>query len=163
VSLSEPLADPEERILRSTQSLSVTSGIQFDKALVTDGLAWALFGMAKREGLLDASEVESSVVGLPGRSIRQAALTLLLMFDKVVVHDLSLPPGEFRIPALEHDGLLEIVPALYPSRKPLPLLSTWKPTTFDRRGKPPVSLRRDLALMRTYRPFIINRLLTVRN
>ena len=68
-----------------------TSDISFDKVLVTDGIAWALFGLAQKEGLLYTAQGEGFSGRLPSRRERQAALSLILLFDKLLVHDLS--PG----------------------------------------------------------------------
>ena len=134
--------------------------IRFDEVLVTDALAWTLFGLAQREGLLYTAGGEGS----SGRHAKpkdcQAALSLLVLFDKLVVHDLSPPANGCRLPDLESAGILEVVTAGEPSAKPPPLKSSWTPNKVDPRPSPPVFLRRDLALLQRYKPLIIDRLMT---
>jgi hypothetical protein len=135
--------------------------IRFDEVLLADGMAWALFGLAQKEGLLYTSNGES----FPGHYLkskdRQAVLSLIILFDKLVVHDLSPNSGTFRLPDLEKSGVLEIVATDEPLTKPAPIKSSWKPSKFDPRQKPPVSLRQNLALIREYEPLVIDRLMSV--
>lgn len=81
--------------------------ISFDKVLVTDGMAWTLFGLAQKEGLLYTAQGEGFSGRSPRRRERQAALSLILLFDKLIVHDLSPGTGSYRLPDLERDGVLE--------------------------------------------------------
>lgn len=117
--------------------------------------------MAQQEGLLYTKDGEGFTGRLPRRRDRQAALSLLVLFDKLLVHDHS--PGTFRLPDLERDGVLEIVAASEPMAKVAPLRSSWKPSKTDPRKTPPLSLRRDLALVQTYKPLIVDRLMSVRS
>lgn len=139
------------------------SNMNFENVLITDGVAWTLFGMAQQEGLLYTKDGEGFTGRPPSRRDRQAALSLLVLFDKLLVHDHSPGPGTFRLPDLERDGVLEIVAASEPSAKVAPLRSSWKPSNSDPRKTPPLSLRRDLALVQTYKPLIVDRLMSVRS
>jgi hypothetical protein len=136
--------------------------IEFDEALVTDGVAWALWGMAQQESLLYTAHGAGFEGRLPSPTARQAALSLLILFDRLVVHDFTPGSGKFRIPDLERDGVLEIVAADEPRTKVRPLRSSWKPSKADPRFGPPATMRRSLALIRAYEPLIIDRLLSAR-
>jgi hypothetical protein len=135
-----------------------TINISFNKVLVTNGMAWTLFGVAQQEGLLYTRE-EGDYTGSPPRlRDRQAALSLMVLFDKLVIHEIT--PNTFRLPDLERDGVLEIVTAPEAITKIAPLKSAWKPTKTDPRRPLPVKLRRDLALVQMYKPLIIDRLMS---
>src|SRR5437773_749645 len=131
---------------------SATFPLRFDEVLITDAVAWTLFGLAQKESLLYTAQGEHFSGRPPTSRDRQAVLSLLVLFDKLVVHDLSPGHGTFRIPDLERDGLLEIVAVAEPSTKMAPLKSSWKPSKVDPRPRPPVSLRQDLALLQAYKP-----------
>lgn len=132
--------------------------ISFDNVLVADGMAWTLFGMGQQEGLLYTAQGEGFSGRLPSPKDRQAVLSLLLLFDKLVIHDMT--GGTLRLPDLERHGLLEIIASDEPSTKAAPMKSAWKPTKTDTRPAPPVLLRRDLTLLQAYKPLIINRLMS---
>lgn len=78
--------------------------MDFSRVLVTDKLAWELFGAAAREKLLFSRP--GTEAGLPKRhaATQQRALSLLVLFDRLVVHDIN---DAFRLPDLEKDGLIE--------------------------------------------------------
>lgn len=126
-------------------------------------MAWSLFQLAQGEGLL-FSRSEEGVTGRISPSNRQAVLSLLVLFDRLVVHELGPSDGLFRIPDLERDGFLEIIAAPEPAQKWQPLKSSWKPSEGDQRlSPPPASLRRTLALVQQYQPLVVERILTVHN
>jgi len=134
--------------------------IRFDEVLVTDALAWTLFGIAQREGFLYTPGGEGFCERPTKPKDRQAVLSLFVLFDKLVVHDLNPGAIGFRLPDLERDGILEVVTAGEPSAKPAPLRSSWTPSKVDPRANPPVFLRRDLVLFQRYKPLVIDRLMT---
>jgi hypothetical protein len=75
--------------------------MDFQRVLVTDKLAWEIFGAAAREQLLFTNKPEEeSFRRRPGASA-QHALSLLVLFDRLVIHDFG--EGTFRIPDLEKE------------------------------------------------------------
>ncbi len=133
--------------------------MDFSRVLVTDKLAWELFGAAAREKLLFSRP--GTEAGLPKRhaATQQRALSLLVLFDRLVVHDIN---DAFRLPDLEKDGLIEVVPASEPPVEIPPLRTRWRRGPMALRGRPPKSLLQSLALIERFRPFVINRLLRMR-
>lgn len=103
--------------------------VSFEKVLITNGVAWTLFGIAQQEGLLYTRDGEGFTGRRPSRKDRQAALSLMILFDKLVVHDLSPSPGTFRFPDLERDGVLEIVAGSEPTARVPPLKSSLRPSS----------------------------------
>jgi hypothetical protein len=134
--------------------------ISFENVLATDGVAWTLFGMAQEEGLLYTSSGERFEGRRPSAKARQSVLSLLLLFDKLIVHDFTRGSGRFRLPDLERDDIVEMAAAFGSSTKPQPLKSQWKPSRTDPRKALSVSRRRELALVQAYKPLIIDRLLS---
>jgi hypothetical protein len=134
--------------------------MDFKRVLVTDRLAWELFGAAAREKLLfvrDASEQEPQT--RPGLA-RQRALSLIVLFDRLSVPD----PGQnpFRLPDLEKEGIVEIIPVDHSSVAVHPLGTKWRKGKLGLRSRPPKNLLQGLSLVQQFRPLVINRILTVR-
>ena len=96
----------------------------------------------------------------PNSDRRQTVLSLLVLFDNLIVHNSH--PNEYRIPDLEHDGILQVVNVPEPITKPAPLKSKWLPSRFDPRPRAPTRVLRTLAQMQSYRPLIVDRLVTYR-
>jgi hypothetical protein len=139
------------------------SNIHFENVLVTDGMARTFFWLAQAEGLLTSTNGDH----VPGRSPtpkeRQEILSLVVLFEKLVIHQLTLTTGHFRVPDLERDQVLEVASTGASEAKIKPLRSSWKPTGDDRRARAPVPLRRTLTSLRMYKPLIVERLVSVRN
>src|SRR5690242_5311881 len=132
--------------------------MDFQRVLVTDGLAWEIFGAAAREQLLFVNRGgEQPFRRRPGAAA-QRALSLLVLFDHLVIHDFG--EGTFRVPDLEKEGILEILPGDWKPGKMLGLRTKWKKGDLGSRGRPPRSLLQSLSLVQQFRPLVINRLLT---
>lgn len=141
------------------------TGFSFEKTLVTDLYAYNLHTIAYAEGLLKTSSDSSDYSDRKklSRADRQAALTLLLLFDTVVLHDLGdIDKPRATIPLLEDKGIVELAHGFAPSTPIKPLLSSWKPRLTDPRPPPTETLLQSLATARAYRPLILDRLLRVR-
>jgi len=136
--------------------------LRFDHVLATDGIARSFFELAKDEGLLYSTEGSELPGHGPTRRVLQAALTLLVLFDKVVIHDNVPGPPSNRIPDLERDGIIEVIGGTEPLQKSAPLKTTWIPSKHDPRGTPPLSLRRSLSLIQAYKPLILDRLVALK-
>jgi hypothetical protein len=79
----------------------------FSRVLLTDKIAWELFGLASRERLLYLADAHDSAP-IPMRGpVSQRTLSLLVLFDKIIIHDFS--EGSYRIPDLEKEGIIEII------------------------------------------------------
>jgi hypothetical protein len=79
----------------------------FTRVLLTDKIAWELFGLAARERMLYSSDTEETTP-TPGRgAVSQRALSFLVLFDNIIIHDFST--GAFRIPDLESEGILQVI------------------------------------------------------
>ena len=132
--------------------------MDFQRVLVTDKLAWEIFGAAAREQLLFTNKPEEqSFRRRPGASAHHA-LSLLVLFDRLVIHDFG--EGTFRIPDLEQEGIVEVLPGDWKPGKMTALRTKWKKGLLGSRGRPPKSLLQSLALVQQVRPLVINRLLT---
>jgi hypothetical protein len=132
--------------------------MDFQRVLVTDKLAWEIFGAAAREQLLFTNKPEEhSFRRRPGASA-QRALSLLVLFDRLVIHDFG--EGTLRIPDLEKEGIVEVLPGDWKPGKMTALGTKWKKGRLGSRGRPPKSLLQSLALVQQFRPLVINRLLT---
>lgn len=127
--------------------------------LVTDRLAWQLFAEAAREKLLfvrsSSEETPHARSGVAG----QRALSLLVLFDRLVIHEFG--DGIFRLPDLEKEGIVEIVPAGDVPKNVPALTTKWKKDRTGSRGRPPRVLLQSLSLVQDFRPLVINRLLMV--
>jgi len=133
----------------------------FTRVLLTDKVAWELFGLAAREHMLYTSGAGDNPP-IPQRgAVSQRALSLLVLFDKVIVHDFS--EGAFRIPDLERDGIVQVIARGEPARPVEPLRTRWKEGPLRKRRRPPASLLRSLRLLKEERTLIIDRLLSVRS
>ena len=82
----------------------------FTRALLTDKIAWELFGLAARERMLYSSDAEESTPTPKHGAVSQRALSFLVLFDNVIIHDFS--HGAFRIPDLEGEGILQVITRL---------------------------------------------------
>jgi len=138
----------------------LSSPIRFNEVLLADGMAWTLFGLAQQEGLLYTKKGEGFSGRPPSERDKQAVLSLFVLFDKLIVHDYTHDTGTYRFPDLEREGMLEVIAAFESSERPVPLESSWKPSKFDPRLKAPRSHRQSLALVRDYKPLIIDRLMS---
>jgi len=131
----------------------------FTRVLLTDKVAWELFGLAARERLLFRSEPQDNAP-IPKRgAVSQRTLSLLVLFDKITVHDFS--EGSYRIPDLENEGIIEIVARGNPTQLVRPLRTRWKEGPLRSRRRPPASLLRSLRLLKEERMLVIERLLSV--
>lgn len=133
--------------------------MDFSRVLVTDRLAWAIFSLAARERLLFVQTPGDQHPHTEPGTVSQHALSLLILFDHLVIHDFNA--GIFRLPDLEKEGIVEIIPAdQLPDN--VPALSTkWKKGGVGSRGRPPKQLLQALSLVQQFRPLVINRLLKV--
>jgi hypothetical protein len=121
----------------------------FTRVLLTDKVAWELFGLASREHMLYTSGAGDSPP-IPQRgAASQRALSFLVLFDKVIVHDFS--EGAFRIPDLESDGIVQVIARGEPAQPVEPLRTRWKEGPLRKRRRPPASLLRSLRLLKEER------------
>ena len=133
----------------------------FTRVLLTDKVAWELFGLAEREHMLYTSDAGKNLP-IPKRgAVSQRALKFLVLFDKVIIHDFS--EGAFRIPDLESDGVVQVIARGKPARPVEPLRTRWKRGPLRNRRRPPASLLRSLRLLKEERSLVIDRLLSVRS
>jgi hypothetical protein len=72
--------------------------VDFSRVLVTDRLAWEIFGAAAREKLLFVQKPDDQHPRTRSGTAGQRALSLLILFDHLVIHDFG--PGTFRLPDL---------------------------------------------------------------
>ena len=133
----------------------------FTRVLLTDKVAWELFGLAARERVLYTSHAGDNPPVPQRGAVSQRALSFLVLFDKVIVHDFS--EGAFRIPDLESDGIVQVIARGKPIHPVEPLRTRWKEGPLRSRRKPPASLLRSLRLLKEERTLIIDRLLSVRS
>ena len=133
----------------------------FTRVLLTDKIAWALFGLAARERMLYSSDAKESTPTLKRGAVSQRALSFLVLFDSVITHDFS--NGAFRIPDLEGEGILQVIAREQPARAVAPLRTRWRLGPLRNRRRPPVSLLRSLRLFKEERALVIDRLLSVRS
>lgn len=75
----------------------------FTRVLLTDKIAWELYGLAARERMLYSSDAKEITPAPKRGAVSQRALSFLVLFDNVIIHDFS--NGAFRIPDLEGDGI----------------------------------------------------------
>jgi hypothetical protein len=133
----------------------------FTHVLLTDKIAWELFGLAARERMLYSSDPKSNTP-VPQRGIvSQRTLSLFVLFDKIIVHDFS--DGDFRIPDLENDGSVQVIARETPVHPVEPLPTRWKRGPLHNRRRTPASLLRSLRLLKEERTLVIDRLLSVRS
>ena len=134
--------------------------MNFEDVIVSDGMAWSLFGQAGKERLLYVAPGVDTTIRPPSPSVRQAVLALLVLFDKLTVHDLSSDGVQFRIPSLESEGIVDIVAAGEPRTRTKPIETRWTPSKADPRPKAGTALRRSLVLVNEYRPLVVSRLMS---
>lgn len=132
----------------------------FTRVLLTDKIAWELLGLAGRERMLYSAGAEATPTPKRG-AISQRALSFLVLFDNVIIHDFS--NGAFRIPDLEAEGILQVIPRGMPARAVEPLPTRWRLGPLRNRRRPPKSLLRSLRLFKEERALVIDRLLSVRS
>ncbi len=133
----------------------------FTRVLLTDKIAWELFGLAARERMLYSSD-SKEITPTPIRgAVSQRALSFLVLFDNVIIHDFG--NGTFRIPDLEGEGILQVIARGKPARAIKPLRTRWRLGPLHNRRKPPASLLRSLRLFKEERALVIDRLLSVRS
>jgi hypothetical protein len=131
--------------------------MDFSRVLVTDRLAWEIFGVAAREKLLFVQSPGEQPPRARRGTAGQRALSLLVLFDRLLIHDYG--PGTFRLPDLEKEGIVEVIPA-HEVPPNVPALNTqWKKGHLGSRRKPPEALLWSLSLIQQFRPLVINRLL----
>src|ERR1035441_444120 len=135
--------------------------MDFGKVLVTDRLAWDIFGAAALEKFLFLGDPSELAPQRRAGMARQRALSLIVLFDRLLIHEFG--KGAFRLPDLEKDGIVEIIPADQPSVAVPPLETTWRKGELGSRGRPPKGLLRSLSLVQQFRPLVTNRLLTGSN
>jgi hypothetical protein len=131
--------------------------MDFSGVLITDNLAYELFRAAHREKLLFSQNLDSEdLENLSERdpAVLRRALSLLVLFDRVVIHDLS---PAFRLPDLEKDGIVEVVPSPDKTMEVVPLPTRWRKGPLANRGRPPKELLRSLSLIQQLRPFVVDR------
>lgn len=133
----------------------------FTRVLLTDKVAWQLFGLAAQDHLLYSSDARESPPTPQRGAVSQRVLSFLVLFDKIIVHDFS--EGAFRIPDLESDGIVQVIPRREPAGPVEPLRTRWKQGPLRSRRRPPASLLRSLRLFKEERTLVIDRLLTVRS
>ena len=134
--------------------------MDFSRVLVTDRLAREIFAAAAQERLLFIREPdEQQPHTRPGTS-RQRALSLLVLFDCLVIHDFG--QGAFRLPDIEKEGIVEIIPGDQPPGDVPALTTRWRKGRLGSRRKPPKKLLQSLSLVQQFRPLVINRLLKVK-
>jgi hypothetical protein len=83
--------------------------VNFEHVLATDRLAWELFGAAAQEKLLFVRDNEQEPRTRSGLA-KQRALSLIVLFDRLSIPDPGL--NSFRLPDLEKEGIVEIIPRL---------------------------------------------------
>jgi hypothetical protein len=132
----------------------------FTRVLLTDSLAWELFGLAARERLLYISDSDEPPTPRLGK-LSQRTLSLLVLFDKVIVHDFS--KGSFRVPDLENEGAIQVMARSSPVGQVEPLSTQWRLGPLGSRKRPPRSLLRSLRVLKEERPLVIGRLLTTKS
>jgi hypothetical protein len=132
----------------------------FTRVLLTDALAWELFGLAARERLLYTAGSDGPPTPRLGK-LTQRTLSLLVLFDRVIVHDFS--EGSFRVPDLESDGAVQVMARSSPVGKVEPLPTQWRLGPLGTRKRPPASLLRSLRLFKEERPLVIGRLLAAKS
>ena len=131
--------------------------MDFSRVLVTDRLAWELFAAAAQEKLLFIRQPDEQQPHARPGTARQRALSLLVLFDHLVIHEYG--EGTFRLPDLEKEGIVEIIPAGQPPAD-MPILSTKRSRgRLGARDRPPKSLLQSLWLLQRFRPLVINRIL----
>lgn len=133
----------------------------FTRVLLADKVAWELFGLAARERLLYRFEPQDNAPIAKRGAVSERALSLLVLFDKITVHDFS--EGSYRIPDLENEGIIEIIARGNPTQRVRPLRTHWKEGPLRNRRRPPASLLRSLRLLKEERTLVIDRLLSVRS
>ncbi len=131
----------------------------FTRVLLTDKIAWELFGLAARERMLYSSDAKE-IIPTPKRgAVSQRALSFLVLFDNVIIHDFG--NGALRIPDLEGEGVLQVITRGEPARVVEPLRTRWRQGPLRNRRRPPASLLRSLRLFKEERTLVIDRLLSV--
>ena len=130
--------------------------MNFKQVLVTDKVALSFFAMAEKEGMLYSRNGEEVPVRKVSAALRQRILSLIVLFDKVLIHDFT--EGTFRIPDLEIDGIVDVKAVGEPLRTISPLSIKWKQGYHGPRDRPPKPLLKSLRLMEEYRHLIISRL-----
>jgi hypothetical protein len=133
----------------------------FKRVLLTDKLAWELFGLAARDRLLYRTGADDEPPTPQRRSLGQRALSLLVLFDKVLVHDFS--EGAFRIPDLESEGVVQVVARGNPVGPVQPLQTYWRRGPLKNRSRPPRLLLKSLQLFKEERVLVVTRLLSVKS
>ena len=107
----------------------------FTRVLLADKVAWELFGLAARERLLYRFEPQDNVPIAKCGAVSQRALSLLVLFDKITVHDFS--EGSYRIPDFKNEGIIEIIARGNPTQRVRPLRTHWKEGPLRNRRRPP--------------------------
>lgn len=98
--------------------------MDFKRILVTDNLAWQIFGAAAREKFLFVRDAADEPAVSSRTLAGQKALSLIILFDRLVIHDFS--DGRLRLPDLENEGVVEIVAAHKPPTDQKPLSTRWR-------------------------------------
>jgi hypothetical protein len=135
--------------------------MDFKRILVTDSLAWEIFGAAARDRLLFVRAAGDEIRPSRRKLISHRALSLIVLFDRLVIHDFSR--GILRLPDLEKEGIVEVVAAHETPQRPKALSTRWEQGRLGSRGRPPKELLRSLTLVEQVRPLVVNRILTARS
>lgn len=128
--------------------------MDFKRVLVTDRLAWEIFSAGAREKLLFRRDPHEPEPRTRLEAAGQRALSLLVLFDHLVVQDVA--EGIFRLPDLEKEGIVEIAPASELPEGVPSLKSNWSKRSPRRR--PPRRLLQSLSLVKRFQPLVLNRL-----
>jgi hypothetical protein len=129
--------------------------------LVTDQLAWEIFGAAALEKLLFLRDPGDEKPRARAGRAGQRALSLIVLFDRLFIHDFG--KGTFRLPDLENEGIVEIIPADHPLIAAPPLATNWRKEVLGSRARPPKKLLQSLSVLQQFQPLVTNRLLTAPN
>jgi hypothetical protein len=135
--------------------------VDFGHVLVTDRLAWEIFGAAAVEKVLFSSDPSEQMPRSRAGMAGQRALSLIVLFDKLLIHEFGR--SAWRLPDLEKEGIVEIIPADQPAAGVPPLPTNWRKGELGSRRRPPKNLLRSLSLVQQFRPLVTNRLLTGSN
>src|SRR6266478_2748501 len=117
----------------------------FSRVLLAHDLASSIFSAAAQEKLLFTRSAKDGLPQVRRSQARQRALTLLVLFDRIILHELG--EGDFRLPDLENDGIVEVIPLLHPESSAKPIRSSWRRGSLKHHGKPRRSLLQTLRVI----------------
>jgi hypothetical protein len=128
---------------------------------VTDRLAWEILSAAEREKLLFVRDSSEPRPQAQLQSVGQRALSLLVLFDRLAIHELG--DGNFRLPDLESEGIVEIVTASQPTDKIRALETKKRKVRMGPCRRLSKMHLEALSRLQQFRPLVINRLDSVEN